>query len=79
MGLFLFKRIIHLCWVLIVISILIFFLLSLTPGDSARMVLAASGITPTEQNINQLREELGLNQPLYQQYFTWLGQILRQY
>jgi len=76
MKLFLFKRITHLFLVLIGVSILIFLLLSFTPGDPARMILLSSGIIPTAANLQQLKTDLGLNLPLYQQYFFWLGRVL---
>lgn len=56
--------------VLIVISSLaIFFLMSLVPGDPARTILGANA---TPESIARLREQLGLNQPLLEQYGSWL-------
>lgn len=70
------KRLIHLSLVLAGISILTFSLLQLLPGDTAEAIAAASGDTSAEV-IARLRQELGLDQPLYVQYFNWLGDILR--
>ena len=50
-------------------SILIFSLTQILPGDVATMVL---GRFATEQALHNLREKLGLNQPVYLQYFHWL-------
>lgn len=56
--------------VLIVISSLaIFFLMSLVPGDPARTILGANA---TPDSIARLREQLGLNRPLLEQYGSWL-------
>lgn len=74
---YLLKKLLHLFCVLLGISGLLFFLLSLSPGDPARLTLISSGIEPTGQNILQLREQLGFNQPLQQQYAKWLENLLR--
>ncbi len=50
-------------------SILIFSLTQILPGDVATMVL---GRFATQQALHNLREKLGLNQPVYLQYFHWL-------
>ena len=56
--------------VLVLISTFaIFILMSLVPGDPARTIL---GETATPEAIEQLREQLGLNQPLLVQYGQWL-------
>lgn len=68
------KRLLEMIPVLFFISIGAFVMLQLTPGDAADLY-----ITPdtTQQQIEQTREALGLNQPLFIQYFSWLSQILR--
>jgi len=55
-------------------SLLVFSLLHLVPGDP---VQAALGIMSTPELIAGVREDLGLNEPLYVQYFTWLGKIFQ--
>jgi len=54
---------------LFVISILSFALVSLTPGDAARAIL---GTQATEEQYLALRHTLGLDLPLYQQYWQWV-------
>lgn len=58
---------------------LIAFLLGVAaPGDPAREALSQSGFgEPTLEEIEALRERLGLNRPLPEQYFAWLGNLLR--
>ena len=68
------KRIIFGFFVLIGISIISFSILHLAPGDPARMLLPDG--TP-EQEINQLRETLGLNKPLHIQYLIYMNGIIK--
>jgi peptide/nickel transport system permease protein len=53
-----------------VVSVLSFVLVSLTPGDAAREILGADA---TPEAYRSLRHALGLDQPLWEQYWTWLG------
>jgi len=55
--------------ILLVISIIIFFMVELLPGDIAQAVL---GQGATEENLRALREEMGLNQPAIVRYLDWL-------
>lgn len=71
---FLIKRLIQLIPTLLVISLLIFFVLDLMPGDPVQAYLGVgSEVSPERQE--QLREELGFNDPLPIQYFKWLGRV----
>lgn len=56
------------------VSILIFVGTMILPGDVAQSILGQSA---TPQSLANLREELGLNQPAYIRYFTWLGGLLQ--
>ncbi len=55
---------------LLVISVIIFFMVELLPGDIAQAVL---GQGATEDNLAALREQMGLNKPAFVRYFEWLG------
>lgn len=55
---------------LFVISIIIFFMVELLPGDIAQAVL---GMGATEENLAALRERMGLNDPAVIRYLQWLG------
>lgn len=68
------KRILSVIPVLFVVSLVIFFIVHLTPGDPAAAML---GIEASEEQIEALNEELGLNQPIYQQYFHWVSGVLQ--
>ena len=55
------------------ISALTFVLAALVPGDAARALIGVNG---TEEQYLHLREQLGLDLPLWQRYVTWLGNAL---
>ncbi len=58
---------------LFIISIIIFFMVELLPGDIAQAVL---GQGATEENLAALREQMGLNQPAPVRYVQWLGRAV---
>lgn len=64
-----FKRILSLIPVLFIVSIVIFMIIHITPGDPAAMLL---GEEATDEDITQLRAQLGLDKPLPEQYFNWI-------
>lgn len=55
-------------------SILIFLLLRLIPGDPAAVIL---GLRATPERLAIVRDELGLDLPVYLQYVQWLGKVLQ--
>lgn len=67
-------RLIALLQVLFVISVVIFLLIYLMPGDPA-VVILGDGATP--QQIAALRAELGLDQHVVARYLEWLGNVVR--
>lgn len=69
MGKYIVKRIINMIPLLFVISIIIFLFIHLIPGDPARQI---AGPTATVGEVNEIRNQLGLNQPLVSQYFKWI-------
>ncbi|WP_458107704.1 ABC transporter permease [Arthrobacter sp. R3-55] len=68
------KRLLLLLPTVAVPMILLFVLLRLTPGDPAAAVL---GDDATVEQINALRDEMGLNDPILVQFLTWLGNLAR--
>ena len=74
MGLYLLRRLLHLGPVLLGVSVIVFIVLHLTPGDPAEVML---GSLATKEDLTRLRTELGLDRPLHVQYFTWIGHVLR--
>ncbi len=68
------RRVLLLIPVLLGVSIVIFSIVHLAPGDPAEVMLGPSA---TQEDIANLREQLGLNRPLYVQYGAFLGNALR--
>jgi len=71
---YLVKRLLGLVPVLLGMTLLVFLFLRLIPGDPAVVLL---GEAATPEQIAALREQLGLNRPLYVQYFAFLEHLLR--
>lgn len=71
------KRLLQIVIVLIGISFLTFLLTYLAPGDPVRTTYAATGIVPSEEVMQQTREEMGLNRPFLVQYGDWLISCIR--
>lgn len=60
------------------VSILIWALLPLAPGDVSERILQSRGVTnPTTLEIEAVREELKLNRPLVVQYVDWISKAVR--
>lgn len=74
MGKYVVKRILSMIPLLFVISIIIFLFIHMIPGDAARMV---AGATATSGEVEAVRRELGLDQPLVPQYIQWVTGILQ--
>src|SRR5438045_7346989 len=70
---YLFRRILAAVPVMGVVALFVFLLLRLTPGDPAA-ILAGDNATP--EQLERIRTSLGLNEPLYTQFFTWIGKLL---
>jgi peptide/nickel transport system permease protein len=68
------RRLLLLVPVLAGVSIVIFMVLHLSPGDPAEIML---GSQATEADLTRLRAELGLNEPLPAQYVRWLARVAR--
>lgn len=74
MGKYLLRKTATLLVVLLVVSFVTFFIIHLTPGDPAHVML---GSEATAEQVEALRERMGLNRPLPVQYVEWLGGVLR--
>jgi peptide/nickel transport system permease protein len=68
------KRLVLLIVIILFVSVAAFFLVHLLPGDPATTIL---GPNSTPQNVATINKELGLNKPLWQQYFIWMGHVLQ--
>ena len=70
-------RLAHIFLVLLGVSFLSFLLMYVSPGDPVRAMYAVSGSIPSEEVLEQIREELGLNDPFFIQYGNWISNCLR--
>ena len=68
------KRLVSAIPVLIGISIIVFIIMALIPGDPATAIL---GSFATPENVEKLNRDLGLDKPMIQRYFIWLGNMLQ--
>lgn len=74
---FLLKKAGTLALVFLGITFLSFCLTYLAPSDAAQIQLNKTGVAPTEELLEQTREEMGLNRPLLVRYGDWLIHVLR--
>lgn len=73
---FLLTRLFDLVLVLFGVSVLVFLMIRLIPGDAVAIMLGAdTEVTP--DRIQELERRLGLDLPLHQQYAQWIGGVLR--
>jgi len=68
------KRLISAIPVLFGISIIVFIIMAMIPGDPATAIL---GSYATPENVEKLNRDLGLDKPMVQRYFIWLGNMLQ--
>ena len=68
------KRLWSVVPVMLVVAILVFFLIHLTPGDPAAVILGADA---PQEAIDELRARLGLDKPLPLQFAHWFGRVLQ--
>jgi len=73
-GAYAIKRFLTIVPVLIGISLIVFSFIHLIPGDPA---VAMLGERATPQSVAEVRAQLGLDRPLYTQYFLYVGKVLR--
>ncbi len=68
------RRLVALIPTLFGVSVAVFLLLHLVPGDPARMI---AGLDATEADLVLIRQDLGLDKSLPEQYFTWITNLLQ--
>ncbi|MEI2385192.1 ABC transporter permease [Breoghania sp. JC706] len=70
---YIFRRVLAVIPVMLIVAVFVFLLLRLTPGDPAA-ILAGDAATPAQ--LERIRTSLGLNEPIYVQFTTWVDQLL---
>ena len=73
MLLFIVKRLAQVIPVMFGVTLVVFLIMQMVPGDPA-IIMAGEGAST--ETVEQLREDLGLNEPLYEQYISYIGNIL---
>ncbi|MCH1625204.1 nickel ABC transporter permease [Fredinandcohnia quinoae] len=68
------KRILEMIPILFIVSVLIFFFTHLIPGDPARLV---AGKDASLEEVSIIRAELGLDKPIWEQYITYMSNLLQ--
>jgi len=71
------RRLAFLPVILFTVSLVVFLILRMAPGDPAMSYLRISQIPPTAENLATAREVLGLNKPLPEQYVLWIEKAAR--
>src|SRR6202162_4956091 len=71
---FIARRLLYLLPVLVAVSLLTFLIASLLPGDLAYVIL---GDQATPEKVEGLRHDMGLDQPIWWRYLSWLGHVLQ--
>lgn len=74
MGAYIARRLLGLIPLLLLISFAVFALVLAVPGDPARTI--AGGLDASEDRVEEIREELGLDDPVVEQYLRWLGDVV---
>ena len=73
MGKYILRRLIQIIPVLFIASIIVFSIIHLIPGDPASIM---AGSNATDEQLAALRSQYGLDQPIWTQYFIWLGNVV---
>lgn len=73
MGAYILKRLVSAVPVLLGITVIVFLIMAMIPGDPATAIL---GSYATPDNVEKLNRDLGLDAPLVQRYFIWLGNVV---
>ena len=74
MQTFILRRTFSSVFVLFIVTLITFFSINLLPGDLASRI---AGEEPSQEQIEMVRETLGLNRPLHVRYFEWIGGVIR--
>lgn len=71
------KRVLYTIPILFIVSFISFSLMNFAPGDPAEIMLTSQGSVVTEELLNEVREEMGLNNTFIVRYFNWLKDIFK--
>ncbi len=74
MYIYLVRRLLYLLPVMLIVVSIVFFMVHLIPGDPAAIM---AGAEATVEDIERMREVMGLDRPLYEQYLLWVSHLVR--
>ncbi|MCM3704305.1 MULTISPECIES: nickel ABC transporter permease [Cytobacillus] len=74
MFIFLMRRLIQIIPVLLGVTLMVFLIMQMVPGDPAVLV---AGEGATDEQVEAIRHDLGLDQPLALQYFSYVGDVVK--
>ncbi|UCD28138.1 MAG: ABC transporter permease [Planctomycetota bacterium] len=78
MTTYIIRRFLHAVLVILILSLVIFLVMRLLPGDPILLLVTSDELALTsDEKIAELRHEFGLDRPLAAQYVTWLGQLVK--
>ena len=69
------ERLVQLVPVLLGVSVIVFVMMALTPGDPVEIMIGDQNVTP--EQAEQMRRDLGLDRPMYEQFFVFLGNAVQ--
>jgi peptide/nickel transport system permease protein len=73
MPLYILRRLLETIPVLIIVAVFVFIMLRITPADPAAIL---AGDNASSEQIEAIRRQLGLDQPILKQFFIWIGNVL---
>ena len=71
---FVLRRLLAVLPVLFVVSLVVFLILRLAPGDPAAVI---AGNSATNEDIDRIRQQLGLDRSIISQYLIWIGRVFQ--
>jgi peptide/nickel transport system permease protein len=74
---YLIRRLVTALVLLWVVASVVFFSIYLLPGDPAHIILGGMDANPTPEQLQAVREKLGLERPILARYVEWIGNVLR--
>lgn len=78
MGVYILRRFLQLIPTLLIVSVIVFIMARLTPGDPVILKMGVQANLPENREVvERLRHEMGLDKPMAVQYLIWFGSVLR--
>jgi peptide/nickel transport system permease protein len=71
------KRLLLMIPTLLGVAVIIFFLMRIVPGDIVELRFAGESAYAQKENLDKERVRLGLDQPIWRQFLTWMGGLIR--